>query len=93
MAIVLIGWLSFVVGACIGLRAGSPCIVQRPRITRLVLIRGRTKTPRMAWVDSEHGLDDLEDALVAAFCRGRLVPAELQAYDDVRRLIAERRAA
>jgi hypothetical protein len=82
-------------GIALGWLAGSPTIVQRHRITRLVLIRGRTSKPRMAWVDSESpdGLDDMEDCIVAAFVRGRLTAAEVACYDDVRRALGERRAA
>jgi hypothetical protein len=35
----------------------------------------------------------MEDAVVAAFVRGRLTAAEVACYDDVRRHLGERRAA
>jgi hypothetical protein len=86
-------WLILSIGIALGWLIGSPTIKQTHRITRLVLIRGRTSKPRMAWVDSELGLDDMEDAVVAAFVHGRLTHAEVACFDDVRRAISERRAA
>jgi hypothetical protein len=88
-------WLILSIGIALGWLIGSPTIKQTRRITRLVLIRGRTSKPRMAWVDSEspNGLDDMEDCIVAAFVRGRLTASEVNCYDDVRRALGERRAA